>query len=50
MDTIIGYNDNLYDKDRFNDFKEFEKDKFKIKENTFNNIIITIDSKKFILK
>lgn len=48
-DTIIGYRNVFYSLDREleYEFKEFEKDKFKIKAQYCNNFIIAIDSSKF---
>ncbi|WP_338658366.1 hypothetical protein [Paraclostridium sordellii] len=50
IDTLIGYKDSMYGKNRFDDFKEYEKDKIKIKAQGFNNLIIAISSKKLYIK
>lgn len=50
IDTLIGYKGSMYGKNRFDDFKEYEKDKIKIKAQGFNNLIVAISSKKVYIK
>lgn len=49
LNTIIGYRELFYNYEGEDKFKEFERDKIKIKANGIRNNIVSIDSRKFYI-